>query len=109
VTTYLKEGLIFPGQQLETANRQYRLRLQGDGNLVVYKTGKGAIWSSATHGKSVSFLALQNDGNLVLYADDGKTLWTTKTNGKSKATLIMQGDGNLVLYRKGRAIWSSGI
>jgi hypothetical protein len=53
------------------------LRMQDDGNLVLYNSGNGAVWFSGTNGNSHSYLTMQNDGNLVLYAANGNALWSS--------------------------------
>ena len=98
-TTTLSVGRLYKGQTIETANRNYRLILQSDGNLVLYDSNNRALWASWTDGKKVSFLAMQSDGNLVLYDNEQIPIWSTHTSGKdSNARLIVQLDGNLVLY-----------
>ena len=58
----------------------YRLLLQRDGNLVLYRKDGSVAWSAHTWG--AAGLDLQNDGNLVLYTTSGKALWSTKTYRK---------------------------
>jgi hypothetical protein len=102
-----------PGQQIEqggaitSLNGQYQLRLQNDGNLVVYGNGI-PVWSLGTTTGAV--LANQCDGNLVLYNASGTALWASGTAGNGGSRLVMQNDGNLVLYRTsdGSPAWSSG-
>ena len=43
---------IVSGEWLLSPNGEYMLRMQGDGNLVVYKDRNTAVWSSKT-GQSV--------------------------------------------------------
>jgi hypothetical protein len=105
-TTIASVGLIFPGQALQTANRQYAAVLQSDGNFVVYK-GAQALWSSQSYGKSVAFGAMQADGNFVLYSPSGAPVWYTRTAGGG-SSLVMQSDGNLVIYgANGGPTWAS--
>jgi len=95
---------LYPGQQLETADRKFRLTLQQDGNLVLYST-KRATWASVTAGKNVTHLSMQGDGNLVLYANK-KAIWHTRTDRKGSSQLKVQQDGNLVIYNKhGQPTW----
>lgn len=51
------------------------LRMQSDGNLVLYAPGNVATWSSGTAGRGgpVTFVQLQDDGNLVIYGNAGAT------------------------------------
>lgn len=102
INTYLStngqsSGLLFPNQEITTVDKKYRLILQPDGNLVLYFQTR-ALWSTATDGKSVSFLALQPDGNLVLYDNASKPIWHSHTVGGERSRLVLQPDGNLVLY-----------
>ncbi len=107
VNNILWPGNIYPGQKLETADREFNLILQGDGNLVLYSPTK-ALWSSKTNGKRISYLTMQSDGNLVLFDINNKPVWHTGTGGKGSAHLVIQQDGNLVLYKSsGQSIWDT--
>lgn len=101
-------GILFPGQELSTADRKHVLDFQSDGNLVLYSSGK-ATWSTGTNGKSAAKLYMQPDGNLVIYNTAGQPLWNSNTYGQGNSTLVMQTDGNLVTYNSsGIATWNSG-
>jgi hypothetical protein len=91
-----------PNAYLRSANRQYRLVMQGDGNLVLYK-GAAALWSSKTKGSDAR-VVMQGDGNLVVY-HGGAAKWSSRTGGHHGARLIVQNDGNLVIYDGPAAIW----
>lgn len=85
-----------------------------DGNLVIYKNKRGAIWSSQTSGRGANKIVVQGDSNLVIY-NGNSALWQSGTNqGKRwNGTIVkMQSDGNLVVYGIGDgteiALWSSG-
>lgn len=100
-------NVLHIGQQLETADRKYRLILQTDGNLVLYSTNR-ALWSSRTQGKKSYVLVMQHDGNLVLYNTDSKALWYSGTSKSGYSKLATQQDGNLVVYdRFGRPTWNT--
>ena len=97
------------GQILVSNDLAYRLILQGDGNLVLYKSGTAA-WSSRTNtsdsGERPKRLVHQGDGNLVLYTGDGRWKWQSATASSSSHRLLLQTDGNLVLYTKtGQPLW----
>lgn len=55
----------------------FTLSWQGDGNLVLYNSGK-AVWSSHTAGKGTG-LYFQGDGNLVIRDNSGKSIWSSGT------------------------------
>jgi hypothetical protein len=108
VDTTLNTGYIFPGQSMQTVTRNYKLQLQGDGNLVLYYNNNQAIWQSGTAGQNVAYLVLQGDGNLVMYNTSSKVIWTSATNGSGTSSLHMQPDGNLVLYNtSGQPVWNT--
>lgn len=96
-------------EDLTSRNGNYRLVMQGDGNLVLYST-KRAIWSTRTNGYGLSRLVIQGDGNLVIYNfASGKPVWSSRTNGLGASRLILQNDGNLVIYDpSSKPIWATG-
>jgi surface antigen len=93
---------LTPGAFLLSLDHQYRLVMQGDGNLVLYK-GSSALWSSGTQDNAGAYAVMQPDGNLVVYAG-GVAKWHSHTNGFDGALLVLQNDSNLVIYQ-GAAIW----
>ncbi|XP_063688042.1 uncharacterized protein LOC134821259 [Bolinopsis microptera] len=105
----LRDGyaLLKLGEELISKNGKYDLRMQTDGNLVVYCNGN-ALWHSETYGRSVTGgLRFQGDSNLVIY--DPNPIWHSSTYDNGATTLIMQDDGNVVLYtRDGRSVWHTG-
>jgi hypothetical protein len=108
INHFLSSTLIYPMQELRTADGRHRMLFQADGNLVLYSSGK-AVWASGTDGKPVSFMALQEDGNLVIYDHSLKPLWASGTDGQGRSRLFMQDDGNLVLYNSiNQPTWNSG-
>ena len=94
-----------PGAVIHSPSHAYRLVMQGDGNLVVYK-GHKAIWSTGTNGHGGAEAVMQGDGNLVVYWH-GHAIWTSHTDHHGGANLHMQNDGNLVIYWHGHALWAS--
>jgi hypothetical protein len=89
----------------------YRLVMQGDGNLVIYKNHQ-AQWATGTNGTGAVMYVMQDDGNLVLY-DGGGSIpkWSSGTgnSGASKAPygLYMNGDGRLAIKNKdGTPVWT---
>jgi LysM repeat protein len=95
------------GQSLTSANGDYTLTLQGDGNLVLSEGGK-AVWATGTNGKGAARLKVQEDGNAVLYTQDNAPVWASQTAGKGGDKLVVQDDRNVVLYAGGTSVWSTG-
>lgn len=97
INTTLWSGVMYPGQSIDTADRRFKLILQGDGNLVLYSPNR-ATWTTGTDGKPSAYLAMQSDGNLVLYDTSNRPLWYSGTAYWKSLRLVVQQDGNLVLY-----------
>jgi hypothetical protein len=94
-------------QAVKSCDGRFTLVQQSDGNLVLYKEGKGALWSTGTYGGPGRVTIMQGDGNLVMYSLAGKPIWASNTAGHPGATLAIQDDGNVVIYA-GKAIWWTG-
>ena len=116
IKTLGKENMI------KSPNGLYGLRMQKDGNLVLFKTLPNQpdvnLWSTNTAGvggHKDPFMSLGDDGNLTVSRDHFKNiLWASQTAGNPGAALYLQDDGNLVLVRRPEAreprdvLWSSG-
>jgi hypothetical protein len=103
--TYTLEAAA--NQALVSPDGRYELRMQSDGNLVLYyRPTYHALWSTQTNGSGATRAVMQSDGNLVVYRVD-TPLWQSHTSGYTGATLIMQNDGNAVIYHNGVARWST--
>jgi hypothetical protein len=84
------------------------LVMQADGNLVIYRVGNGALWSTNTWGKPVTHTIMQADGNLVCYDDAGAPYWSSNTWDTKAAYAELLDDGTLVLCDPtGQVLWSS--
>jgi glucosylceramidase len=93
------------GQWLRSADGRYTLRMQTDGNLVLYNAAGAAVWATNRTGQ---YVIVQPDGNLVEYNSAGTAVWFTGTVGSGANRLVMQSDGNLVLYAPGGPVWWTG-
>lgn len=107
-------GRMNPGRVLGTGGSvtscdgRFTFVIQGDGNLVLYQAGVGAIWWNGVLGSGHT-LHMQTDGNLVVYDNVGQARWFTSTSGRNGATLFVQNDGNVVIYsHQGQALWFTG-
>jgi hypothetical protein len=107
------------GAALQSANKRFRLDMQSDGNLVLYKEPEHRpIWHTDTVGRGGFRANLQHDGNFVLYTESSVPIWNSRTQDIQLNFLILQDDGNLVIYGKDynnlfdplpqRAQWSTG-
>ena len=101
--------LFEAGDTLSSCDGRFTLIQQTDGNLVLYKAGGLALWSSETWGRPGAAAVMQGDGNLVVYDAGWRALWSSGTHGNPGAVLAVQDDGNLVIYSPtGRALWHTG-
>lgn len=90
-----------PDQMLLSDDGRYKLKMQGDGNLVIYNPYNAAIWQSYSAGNIGGNVRMQSDGNLVVYDANGAAKWASSWYAYTfypGSTLLMQNDGNLVIY-----------
>ncbi|MCG7205170.1 hypothetical protein [Streptomyces arenae] len=92
------------GQSINT--KKGRLRMQADGNFVLYDENNKARWATMTFGSNFQAV-FQADGNLVVYTADNRAVWASRTDGHNGATLRLQSDGNMVIYSGSTAIWAT--
>lgn len=102
------------GSSIYSPNNVYRLTLQTDGNVVLYKNVNGSeqpLWSTRTQNSQPKpqSLFFQSDGNLVLYlgtAMNSGSIWASErynragfnTVTSANAFYALQDDGNFVFY-----------
>ncbi len=100
-------GSLANGQSLTSCDGRFTLVIQGDGNLVLYQAGVGALWANHVYGNGHT-LHMQGDGNLVVYNNIGQAPWHTSTHGQNGSFLAVQDDGNVVVYTPGwQPLWAS--
>jgi pseudomonalisin len=96
------------GQELVPPDSRYALKMQSDGNLVLYRQGK-ILWASTTQQSGAVRLVMRGDGNLVLLTGASDVVWNSETAGNDGASMQIQNDGNLVIYsRNAEPIWATG-
>ena len=97
-------GMLRPGQQLVTnetrwsCDGRFYLTMQADGDLALYYSGFGLLWSAYTTGTGANRAVMQTDGNFVVYDAIGQAWWASGSTGGPDSYLAIQGDGNAVIY-----------
>lgn len=99
---------LYQNQFIKSPDGRFKLKMQTDGNLVLYKNETIPLWNSHTQGNpGITHLDLQGDGNLVLYNDTYVPYWNSVTQYYPKSVLVLQNDGNLVLYYNNVPVWNT--
>lgn len=97
----------------KTPGCNFKLIMQPDGNLVVYRLPSTLVWSTRTGGRGASFVTLQNDRNLVVYLTRGGFTWASYSiyrAGDPKARLELLGNGSLVIKSgTGATVWTNRV
>ena len=107
-----------PGQELQvdvpykTANGDYYLMFQADGNVVVKTTsGDSFRWGSMQAGAGMeeipSRVVLQEDGNFVLYDANDKFIWGTMSTIPASQLAITNNGKLQVVSPNGTVVWES--
>ena len=104
------------GQEMISENGEYVVKVQSDGNLVLYK-GSDVLWASGTHGdgREPYKMTMQSDNHLVLFDADSKVIWAPDVyigkdehQWKEGGYAVLQDDGNLVVYDgDNKAMWAT--
>jgi len=99
---------LFQNQSINSQDNRFRLTMQNDGNLVVYRNSDNrALWATGTQQSDAQRAVMQTDGNLVLYHVNNAPAWASNTAGSPGSYIVMQNDGNLVIYRPIVPIWAT--
>ncbi|WEH36437.1 hypothetical protein PZB75_25620 [Streptomyces sp. AM 4-1-1] len=97
---------ICQNQAWTSGNGRASLRMQEDGNFVLYKDGRAA-WQAPNAWSRGNCAVFQEDGNFVVYDGAGKAVWAAGTWHKG-AYLAVQDDGNVVVYNSSnRPVWAT--
>ncbi|GGZ82889.1 hypothetical protein [Streptomyces subrutilus] len=93
-------------QAWTSGNGRTALRVQSDGNVVVYKDNRPA-WQAPNVYPNADHLVMQEDGNFVIYNRSGQPIWAAGTWHKGRY-LAVQDDGNVVVYNSSnQPVWAT--
>uniref|UniRef100_A0A7S1C1U9 Bulb-type lectin domain-containing protein n=1 Tax=Corethron hystrix TaxID=216773 RepID=A0A7S1C1U9_9STRA len=90
--------------KLRSLSNEFWLRMQDDGNVVLYKRknpgpGWEVTWATKTNGYPNSRLVFQQDGNLVMYDSGNIPRWASATTNKGCVLARLQEDGKFVVLK----------
>ncbi|GAA1903787.1 hypothetical protein GCM10009716_12170 [Streptomyces sodiiphilus] len=108
----MADTIIRPSAQLcrnqawTSGNGRAILRMQQDGNFVLYKDGR-PVWQAPNAWSRGNCAVFQTDGNFVVYDGAGSPVWASGT-WRRGAYLAIQDDGNVVIYNSsGAPVWAT--
>lgn len=87
-----------------STNNSYYLKMQSDGNLVIYNKNNKVIWDSNTSGNNNSILCMQTDGNLVIYNSNNKAIWNSGSYNIPGSYARLDNDGKLRIYKSNGSV-----
>ncbi|WIB60534.1 peptidoglycan DD-metalloendopeptidase family protein [Curtobacterium sp. MCLR17_007] len=85
---------LYPGDSVTSPNGQYRVVMQGDGNLVEYGIGNVVMWASNTANKPGAVAVARKDGYLVLTMN-GVIFAKWGPNGYTSKGFSVEADGSM--------------
>ncbi|MFI9325993.1 hypothetical protein ACIGZJ_00435 [Kitasatospora sp. NPDC052868] len=89
-----------------SGNGRAVLRVQEDGNFVLYKDNRAA-WQAPGAWPNGDHAVMQQDGNFVLYDRNNRALWASNTQNRG-AYVAVQDDGNVVVYNgNNQPLWAT--
>lgn len=91
---------LAPGASIASAQNDFAVIMQSDGNLVEYAPYNVVVASTNTQGNPNTVLFMQRDGNLVLRAPGNIPIWSSGTAGNPGTVLQIQSDGALTRIRE---------
>lgn len=104
---------LMADDSLYSCSGGFELRMQADGNLVLYlgdRIPSNALWATGTNGFDGYRANMQSDGNFVLYDSYGTqpsdALWASDTWGLDGAQLELPDSGTLRVTYGGSTVWS---
>jgi peptidoglycan/xylan/chitin deacetylase (PgdA/CDA1 family) len=102
----LRSGTVVPsGATRLSANGQFVLTMQADGQLTYSEVGGPTLWSSPIDG-SPGATALVANGTLSVIGTSGQTLWSAMPGGLS-TDLELESNGSLALVHGATVLWTS--
>lgn len=88
-TSLFRGDVLGPGDNITSADGEFSLDMQQDGNLVEYvgTADPYACWATNTSGQPGNYAIYQGDGNFVVYSGGGDAVWASNTVGDTGTTV----------------------
>ncbi|PYY38095.1 hypothetical protein DEJ16_07240 [Curtobacterium sp. MCJR17_055] len=104
-TSAVKAGTTLqPGDSVNSTNGQFRLVLQGDGNLVEYGIGNAVLWASNTANQPGATVVVQKDGYLTMVRN-GRVVAQWGSGGGAAKDFGVRADGELRMRKVGNGMF----
>jgi hypothetical protein len=99
-----------PLMSIRSLNGTYVLKMQLDGNLVLFNGSGSAIWNTGTQSYPGAYATLQKDGNLVVYDAKAQYKWASWSNSYTgiNARLSIDDDGSMRIFKPQTSLWTIG-
>jgi pseudomonalisin len=98
------------GQNITSPNGYFALKMQDDGNLVLYHLPTTVMWTSCTQFRGGAKASLQKDGDFIVSDANGNPVWHSGTKGYIEDYLMLHDDGRLIIYAAtGNSVWSATV
>lgn len=102
------DAYITTGQQLVSPDGGMKLKLQTDGNLVLYNRANAAIWNSGTKGQGAVKLLFVGDSHNLVLRNNANSNVKIIANTSTAVKFNVQNNANMVLLDKaGSEVWTS--
>lgn len=108
-----KDQFLRPNDALQSNNKQYKLIMQGDGNLVLYGPKNNPIWASNTANQGYDGVQMLSNGVLRMIGMGKKPgqpppIWKLNSPPSPGAYLQVEDDGSLTIYSADqKVVWKS--
>lgn len=97
-SNYIREGqCLLAGQEILSSNRCFKLQLQTDGNLVIYRRDNlGVLWNSYSERTNADRFCVHS--NALVLCKRENILWKVDQYLGTTFQLMLSNDGNLLAY-----------
>jgi hypothetical protein len=98
-----------PLMSIRSLNGTYVLKMQLDGNLVLFNSDGKATWNTGTQYYPGAYAVLQKDGNLVVYDAKGQYKWASWSSYTGiNARLSVDDNGSMRIFKPENTLWAVG-